>query len=398
MVGTKYLSELVDFNRLYVNVVNIIQAPTGSGKTYFALHAIPEMCKDPLHQALYLIDTINGKEQILRNYNAWPVTYNWITDVGDGYECAWETRDEHVVIMTYAKLGYILQRKPNFCGRFSYIICDELHKLIDFASIKPIPNLHTIAKLGLEQVVSNDITTVIALTATPQKVCSFFQAEYRTLLVDPTELRHYETKKIVKYSSLDNLIKNLSPNETGIFYTKHVKKMKAITEKAAAAGLNPIAIWSVRSKDHDMDEEQRRALSVILEDFRIPSEYNFLLINASCETCIKIKSKVDYVIVNDTEKDIQIQVRGRVDHDLDTLYLLAEDSELGQVIQIPDDFLGKELYTEDKDKLCISLDLRDKNRRVRKWNSVKPLIIENGGYKVVEKRKNNRRYAIITKK
>lgn len=43
---------------------------TGSGKTYFALHEISSLCQNALHQAVYLIDTINGKEQILRNYNA----------------------------------------------------------------------------------------------------------------------------------------------------------------------------------------------------------------------------------------------------------------------------------------------------------------------------------------
>ncbi len=47
---------------LQVDKLNIIKAPTGSGKTYFALNAIPSAVRDAVHQVVYLIDTINGKE------------------------------------------------------------------------------------------------------------------------------------------------------------------------------------------------------------------------------------------------------------------------------------------------------------------------------------------------
>ena len=67
MIGTKYLSEAVDINNLEKEKLNIIKAPTGSGKTYFALHEISSLCQNALHQAVYLIDTINGKEPMLRN-------------------------------------------------------------------------------------------------------------------------------------------------------------------------------------------------------------------------------------------------------------------------------------------------------------------------------------------
>nr|WP_296085797.1 DEAD/DEAH box helicase family protein [uncultured Blautia sp.] len=40
MIGTKYLSEAVNINNLEKEKLNIIKAPTGSGKTYFALHEI----------------------------------------------------------------------------------------------------------------------------------------------------------------------------------------------------------------------------------------------------------------------------------------------------------------------------------------------------------------------
>ena len=70
MKGTKYLSELVDVQIFEKSKLNIIKAPTGSGKTYFALNFIPSLAYNALYNVVYLIDTINGQEQILRNYTA----------------------------------------------------------------------------------------------------------------------------------------------------------------------------------------------------------------------------------------------------------------------------------------------------------------------------------------
>lgn len=130
MIGTKYLSEAVDINNLEKEKLNIIKAPTGSGKTYFALHEISSLCQNALHQAVYLIDTINGKEQILRNYNATECNKYWLRDIEGDY--LWFQEDSRVVIMTYAKFGFILSTKPEFYNYFDYIICDELHSLIRF--------------------------------------------------------------------------------------------------------------------------------------------------------------------------------------------------------------------------------------------------------------------------
>ena len=234
MLGTKYLSELVNFNHLYLDELNIVQAPTGSGKTYFTLHTIPEMCKDPLHQALYLIDTINGKEQILKNYNARPATYNWINDIAEGYGCAWETHDEHVVIMTYALFGEILKSKPDFGKHFQYIICDELPSLIKFQNFSRKPNSHSIAKEELEHITTSNTTIVIALTATPRPVFKSFKAPCRLIPIDQGELRHYETKTTKHYYSIRHLISTMDVSERGLCFASRITTMKDIEAMAVA--------------------------------------------------------------------------------------------------------------------------------------------------------------------
>lgn len=393
MLGSKYLSELVDFKRLRSDAINIIMAPTGSGKTFFALHAVPEHCSDAHHQVLYLIDTINGKEQILRNYKACPATRDWIEQVDQG--SIWFVREETVVIMTYALLGTILIKMPNFCERFKYIICDELHNLINFQNFTKKPNAHSIAKDGLEKVVIDNKSTLIALSATPDKIKTEFKnVDCNTIPIDLSEVRRYEIQNTNYYPSLNNLIHSLDPNKTGLCYTGRINKMKEIARVAAAAGLRPIAIWSINSNDHHMSEEQLRVRSIILEQSVIPSEYNFLIINNSSETSIKIKSKVDYVIVNNSNKDIQTQVRGRVDSDLHTLYLPSKETDL---LVIPEEFLNTELSTTDKERLCEVLDIRGKNGRQKKWTSIKKALQkENSGYSIRETRHKDCRFSIIT--
>lgn len=127
MKGTKYLSELVDCSALQKGQLNVIKAPTGSGKTYFALNYIPSLTNDALHNVVYLIDTINGKEQIVRNYNATSEYYGWSKEVESGG--MWFEPDNRVVVITYAKFGVLFERNIEFYKNFSYIICDEIHRV-----------------------------------------------------------------------------------------------------------------------------------------------------------------------------------------------------------------------------------------------------------------------------
>ena len=147
MIGSKYLSQLVNPSMLSQDKLNIVKAPTGSGKTYFALTAIPSTVADPAHKIVYLIDTINGKEQMLQNYNARPLYHMWETELdGINFDNDMFETDKRIVIITYAKFGVLLDRDPDFHKHFDYIICDELHSLIKFQYFSRQPNYHSIAK------------------------------------------------------------------------------------------------------------------------------------------------------------------------------------------------------------------------------------------------------------
>lgn len=169
--------------------------------------------------------------------------------------------------------------------------------------------------------------------------------------------------------------------------------MEEVEKYAKDAGFSPICIWSTRNQEHPMSQAQLDARESILRNFTIPFQYDFLIINSSSETSIKIKSHVDYVIVHSQNSDTQIQVRGRVNSDLERLYLASSCAV--PLIEVPEEYLGKRLFTKEKRALCAKLNLRNpQNNRPYQWRKIKELLIENDYY-VEEGRYDSKRYAII---
>lgn len=389
MVGTKYLSELVDVSALQKGQLNIIKAPTGSGKTYFALQHIPALSEDAVHDVVYLIDTINGKEQILQNYNAISEYRNWSREVEEGG--MWFDPNRNVVVITYAKFGVLIERHPNFYENFSYIICDEIHSLLKFQYFSKRPNYHSVARAGLERAVRDGKSIVIALTATPNTITKEFHAPAIEITIDQANLIHYEVGQTVGYTRLDSVLSEVEVGSVGLCYLSRISQMKAFEEQAREAGFSPVCIWSINNPDHKMNENQLHARECILKNFSVPEQYDLLIINSSSETSLKIKSPVDYVIVHSANPDTQVQVRGRVNSDLKTLYIPVEGTPS---IRVPPAYIGKKLFTGDKRDLISALNLRNSNGRLYGWTTIKSILIDND-YSIAEGRYNNLRYTII---
>ena len=390
MKGSKYLSEMVDVSMLLRDKLNIIQAPTGSGKTFFALTHVPSLTSDAIHNVVYLIDTINGKEQIVSNYNATSEYWGWAREVDENG--MWFSADSRVVVLTYAKFGYLSQQYTDFHANFDYIICDELHSLFHFQDYSPKPNLHSVALMGIRSAVKHSRPTVIALTATPSVVKKKLNAPFYELPIGQDVLIHYDQEQIIPFTNLEYVLSSMDTADIGLCYTSRISQMLEIERIAKETGLRPVCVWSTANKDHPMTEEQLAVRESVLRNFTIPDAYNLLIINSSSETSLKIKSHVDYVIVNNTNSDTQVQVRGRVNSDLKCLYLLNDGTE---PIILPDEFLGVPLFTEDKDRLCSIVNLKDPYNVPYKWNTVQKILLD-CGYQITLGRKKNKRYAIIT--
>lgn len=208
MKGTLYLSEAVHMNEIESGVLNLIKAPVGSGKTYWALNVLSQSVNNR-NEMLYLIDTINGKAQIGKNngISAYHIAYLRLLEEGVSF---WE--EQNIVLMTYAKFGMMVSENNEYGKNFKIIVCDEIQNVIRFSYFgqknedKP---LHEIAKKRLEEITQNNFRTkVIGLSATPERAEKEFYAPYQYITVDK-DVREYEEKEIKYYSNLDHLIENM---------------------------------------------------------------------------------------------------------------------------------------------------------------------------------------------
>jgi len=134
MKGTKYLSDLISENDFQTGKLNLLVAPCGSGKTTLFLKKIAGALPDK-HKMLYLIDTSIGNNYLIHQHRDVAKYYddNWFASVSTPGVFIFE--DRKVVIITYAKFGWLARQNPNFGHHFDYIICDEFHNCFNFSHI-----------------------------------------------------------------------------------------------------------------------------------------------------------------------------------------------------------------------------------------------------------------------
>lgn len=389
--GTKWLSEAVHIDEIEPRYLNIVEAPVGSGKTTWALDTLSSTV-NAKNKMLYLIDTINGREQLLQREDTICVDRQWETHALNDIDLFGEVK---IVVMTYAKFGEIVNRTPTFGNTLELIVCDEIHSLPRFSAfISTHPSkapLHKIAQTRLTKLINTTDVLVIGLSATPARAATHLNCNIRFITVDQ-DVKQYETTNTTAYCSLDNFLSRLPKQKTGLMYITQVSAMKRYTKELTALGIRCIPVWSIHNTDHPMTEEQHRVQQYIINHAALPPEYDLVIINASSETSINIKSHIDYIVVHSQEEETQIQVRGRYRDDLEHLYLL----DYNAVPIVPPEFLSKKLFTEDKAKLCEILNLRNERGNAVKWPTTKKRLGDTG-YIVKEGRENNRRYVVITK-
>ena len=341
---------------------------------------------------LYLIDTINGRDQLLNH----PITKfydkTWRNDALQGADHFGETQ---VVVMTYAKFGSIVMEYPNFGDTFTYILCDEIHNLPRFCAFinddPSAPKMHQQAWNRLISIVNKTNVIVVGLSATPRILLSNDSFTVNQITVDE-DVRRYETFNTEKYNNVDLLLKKIPKGKKTLLYVSRIKNMKRIASDAEKLGLSVIAIWSTKNTDHPMTDKQHNARFYILKNSELPAEYDLVIINASCETSINLYGQIDNIIIDTKEEETQVQVRGRYRHDLENLYLL----DYSVFPEVPEEFLNKELFADQKKTLCETLKLRSEQGTILKWPSVKVALIEHK-YTIIEKRFQNRRYSVILK-
>lgn len=381
---------IIEFDEIQYGKLNIIEAPCGSGKTTFIEKELWR--KAIWGDLLYLIDSKNALEAFKSRGE--PKEYN-----GQMYY-----KHRGITAMTYATFAMLCVYNENggiWDDELALIVCDELQSAIKWSHIKQDDatqqiNLHKIALNELHRRIEIG-AQVVAITATPYRIKQEFAHEYVTVPIHG-KLKKYISRETKSFFNLQTLLPSLPEDKRGLIYVSHIKQIKDVLCQLNSRGISAGGFWSINNKEHPMSEEQLRVRDSVIKTGTIPNDIQVLVINEASQTGLNVFSDIEYVVVNDTDPDTQIQVRGRVRHDIDTLYTRDIGSEKYTLItgrSLDPRWLGRKLYEEDKIELYTELNIRDERGRLLKWPSIQRSL-KFSDYQVTNKQdKYGRRYSII---
>lgn len=386
-----FLSEegIIQSKDIQYGKLNIITAPCGSGKTTFVEEKLWK--ESWWGDLLYLIDTRNALE-------AFKVRGEQREFRGEIYY-----KHEGITAMTYATFAMLTIHKPDewlWDDECALIVCDELQSAIKWAKIKQkdgAVNIHEVALAELHKRIQNG-ARIVAITATPSSIKKAFANEYVDMPIHGKLKRYHAGDKQI-FRSIKELAPLLPADKRGVIYTPHISQIIEIRNALTKRGIVSEGFWSINNPDHQMTQEQLDIRESVVLKGIIPDNIQVLLINASSETGMNIYSPVDYIVVNNSDSNTQIQAVGRVRHDLETVYL--RDLSPNKFTYIPynavdEKWLNRPLYTEDKEALCRELIIVDNRGRRYKWPNIRKTLIYSD-FNVTDGRdKDGRRYSIIT--
>lgn len=414
-----FLSDIDISSRLKPNVVNLVYAPVGAGKSTWVKEKLITSVNDK-REILYLTDTTAGRDQALSdNKSLTNHTKEWnrLMNGEINKPLAWgswkDLPEDRVPIMTYSKMAHLIKGNGNYFGYgwLKHIVLDECHNLKIYQSFSK-DNVLKALESWLKIILNNTDIKITALSATPKKIYLMFNGNVVEEVITETEkasLRTLKNNKVIKYPSTQNLLSNL-PIGKGIIYTSQIRTMKEYAKLIEKSNKRKVEmIWSRNNENHPMTDRQWEIWDSILQESKIPDETDILMINASCQTGVNIKTPVDFMIIDECNEDTITQVRGRIRNDLDSLYLPSKEPNY---FHIPSDFIGVPIYKDDKAEVLKYMYIKNKDElteclnvrtdgHIKGWNTISELINESDDYcfqlsdsgkQYLEYRKNGKRY------
>lgn len=189
------------------------------------------------------------------------------------------------------------------------------------------------------------------------------------------KVRSDKTGERVYYADLSKTLKQLQ--ERAIVFVPTLALMDDCV-KAAENGQRKICcLWSPNN-ERKMNEEQLRVLESLLKHERIPEDIDLLINNAAYEASINIHNE-DFrvVIIHTSSTDVQVQVRGRLRHDIDKLYIY-DKAHIHVAHLFPEEYLNTLLTVEQVREIAVQMNLRNPDGRLLLWPSVYKLLEKDG--------------------
>ena len=403
------LSHVIDTSVFKKGQANIIVSPCGTGKTYAAIHKLSDLASDP-ERILYLIDTRAGKDALISREEFTFFSNQWLNNLKSSLD-DWGVRlrkDEKIRVMTYHHLGYKLAKEEEFWKGIDLVICDEMHNLLKFMGIEKRNNKEN-DEWGAPYVKccgtafnelcrvsgQNDGPLVLVMSATVNRLATALeQNKVPTEYFDYTDqVTRDTTKETIYYLDILPLLQDLPLDQKTIVYTAAITQMKKLAEETNP-WLNTVCLWSVNSLKDKMTDKQLEVRAHILEHQKIPDDIDVLFINAAYETSLNINNEdFNTMIIHSGDLDAQVQVRGRLRHDIDKLYIYDPHHEHVSHY-FPEEHYGRFLTSTETRAIAEQMNLKDDKGQLRKWPTVAKLLRKDGVTVTALKEKDVRGYII----
>lgn len=407
------VSDLYDQNKLVFRrgVYNILDCGIRTGKTYWAVHNLPQFTRDgQLNRILFLTDTTALKDQIIESYsNCADVDTFWDN------RSSWGEHVDKIGVMCYQALGMrAMYANLGFLEDIDVICWDECDSIFNFATsafararksdfarpdmtnaevLSTIQSSSTkkeympLTLLGAwEKIITDGRILCIGLSATPERAQQFYAALVSASYQGKLEMG-YRIAEDIYFHNLADHVRELKPIEGRGYwcYSPYIESNRTIVHLAAAQGFHAIELHSPNNYDKPMNAEQFRVFNMIVETGMVPDEYDFVIVNKALERGITIVDKrFDNVIIDSFDQAERIQAARQTFKYQRHLKTFAPE--------IPQEYLNCWLPVERCRQLAEYMAVADQDKsnnhgsRMMSWNKLKeclPII----GYKVESKKK-----------
>lgn len=392
-----YLTDIIKKENPRFESNNLILAPVGSGKTTLIEDIL---IKDQSGRILMLVsnttlknsvcpeDLVLRKEKGHRMYTTKNHTKYGKTE----YE---------IHVMSYAEFGSRIKTNNDFVKDVVQIHCDEIHSLPDYQQYNDSVGLSHAIKYLFGK---HDDKQIFYFTATDDNILDLEERQ-PGILRNVKTFDYREHKDIKRYMALSeykiNHIDQIRPHlkarlksfnyfgYKSLAFSRTIASQKRIEEIAIEEGFTPLVLWSVNNNDKElkMTSEQLKARDTLINSGILPDPYNFLIINSAMQEGWDLDDDmVKLAIMNTTNETEHTQALGRIRNDVDILiYRTGREENTELEFTLDNKFINKPLTTDMKRAMCKEINLIDANGRVRKWNTIKRILIEKG-YKVEDKK------------
>ena len=379
MKGKYFLSDyLIHKNiKLEKGVINLINAPAGSGKTTFVFNNLVNETykyikfnsgdnnikdinfKNDLNKVLYICDTKMLKDKTLNKYENTTMILkeNFFNDIENDEYLINNLKSNRIIVMTYKQLGWCLSidyMKDFISSNIKLIIMDEFHNLFyynnKFNSDKDSSYQNIIDNLG--ELVENNL--FIGLTATPYYADKEITTEkykslnsiYKPILNndDIKEIRQYENKLLNKILNPVNEIKWLCLHHGDIIKTKN--KILIYSEKIITCNKYKKLLSNAGYKvetlftEKKLNKEQKLLKKYLIENEKYPDELDIIIVNKAYECGWDIKdNRVQIIIIDSCNPTVITQVRNRCRFDIEKLVCTMKE-----VKKVPEPYKTEDGY------------------------------------------------------